>query len=129
MKTGSKNKPTDAELEILRILWEHGPSSVKLVNDKLNEKRDVGYTTTLKLLQIMTDKKLVEREKSGRSHIYKSSLKQSETQKVLLDKILDTAFGGSAGKLVMQALGNHKASKEEIGQIRELLDKIEREGK
>lgn len=124
-----KPKPTSSELEILQILWENGPSSVKFVNEKLSENKEVGYTTTLKIMQIMHDKNLLTREKSGRSHIYKALTKEKETQKVLLDKIMDTAFGGSASKLVMQALGNRKTSKEEIDEIRELLDKLENENK
>jgi predicted transcriptional regulator len=119
-------KPTEAELEILGILWEHGPSTVRYVNDKLNEKKNVGYTTTLKMMQIMYEKKILKRDEKKRSHLYKTSLKEQETQKILLKNIMEKAFGGSAMKLVMQALGSHKASKQEIYQIRELLDKIER---
>ncbi len=129
MPNKSKLKPTDAELKILQILWKHGPSTVKFVNDILNEEKEVGYTTTLKLMQIMNEKGMVEREKLGRSHIYKSLLKESETQKMMIDKILTTAFGGSAGKLVMQALGSSKTSKEDINEIRKLLDEIEKDKK
>ncbi len=118
-------KPTDAELELLQILWKHGPSTVRFINDKLNEKKAVGYTTTLKMLQIMTEKKLVGRDERNRSHIYYAAFKENETQKVLLDRLMETAFGGSAMKLVMQALGNHKASRDEIEQIQALLKKIE----
>ncbi|HKJ80953.1 MAG TPA: BlaI/MecI/CopY family transcriptional regulator [Ignavibacteriaceae bacterium] len=126
MKKIKSPKPTEAELEILQILWEHGPSTVRFINDKMNEKKNVGYTTTLKLMQIMVGKNLVTRDEGSRSHIYSIAYKKNETQKVLLDQFLETAFGGSAGKLVMQALGNRKTSKEEIREIRELLDKIER---
>jgi BlaI family transcriptional regulator, penicillinase repressor len=119
-------KPTDSELEILGVLWQNGASTVKTVNEKLNEKREVGYTTTLKLLQIMYEKGLVERDENERSHIYKPIIKESEMQKVLIDKLLESAFNGSAANLVMQALGNSKTSKDELQQIREYINKIER---
>jgi predicted transcriptional regulator len=119
-------KPTDSELEILQVLWQNGASTVKAVNEKLNEKRSIGYTTTLKLLQIMYEKGLVERDENERSHIYSSAIKQNEIQKVLLDKLLETAFSGSAANLVMQALGNSKTSKDELKKIREYINKIER---
>jgi len=117
-------KPTGAELEILQILWQQGPSTVRFINDALNKKKDVGYTTTL-IMQIMTEKKLVNRDVSNRSHIYSAAYKQIETQKVLTDKLLETAFGGSASKLVMQALGGKKTSKKDINEIRKFLDSIE----
>ncbi len=129
MKKKITPKPTEAELEILQVLWKNGPSTVRTINDKLNEKKYVGYTTTLKIMQIMAEKNLVSRDMESRSHIYKAAYKQDETQKVLLDKLLDTAFGGSASKLVMQALGNKKTSKEEIDEIRKFLDKIEKDKK
>ena len=119
-------KPTDSELEILGVLWQNGASTVKTVNEKLNEKREVGYTTTLKFLQIMYEKGLVERDENERSHIYKPVIKESEMQKVLLDKLLESAFNGSAANLVMQTLGNSKTSKDELQQIREYINKIER---
>ena len=122
-KTGAK--PTAAELEILNIIWKHGPCTVRLINDKLNEEKKVGYTTTLKIMQIMADKGLLKRDERQRSHLYRAAVPEKETQKVLLDKLLDQAFGGSALKLVMQALGTHKASAEEISRIRELLDRLE----
>ena len=128
MSQQKKNiKPTESELEILQILWEYGPSTVKFVNDKLNELKDVGYTTTLKLMQIMYEKHLVNREKSGRSHIYKPAVKQSDTQKILLDKILNTAFSGSASSLVMQLLGNKKTSQKELEEIKEMIEKMEKD--
>ena len=120
------HKPTDSELEILQVLWQNGPSTVKAVNEKLNEKREVGYTTTLKLLQIMFEKGLVERNETERSHVYSASLKENDIQKVLLDKLLDTAFSGSAAKLVLHALGNSQTSKEDLQKIREYLNQIER---
>ncbi|QNF33004.1 BlaI/MecI/CopY family transcriptional regulator [Adhaeribacter swui] len=118
-------KPTETELEILQILWEHGPQTVRFVNDKQNETKEVGYTTTLKIMQIMADKNFISADKSNRSHVYQALLPEEDTQKQLLDKFLDTAFRGSAMKLVMQALGNHRTSEEELNQIRNLLDKLE----
>ncbi len=120
-------RPTEAELEILQVLWRFGPSTVRFVNEKLNEIRPVGYTTTLKIMQIMNEKGLLDRDDSQRSHLYRTTVEESKTRQALLDKIMNTAFGGSAMNLVMQALGNHKASKEEIDQIREFLDQMERE--
>lgn len=125
MKKDAVPRPTEAELEILQILWKHGPCTVRFVNDQLNQKKTVGYTTTLKIMQLMFEKKLLERDESTRSHLYRAVVKEKETQGLLLDRFLETAFGGSALKLVMQALGNHKASKEEISQIRDLLDNLE----
>jgi predicted transcriptional regulator len=126
MKKNKSPKPTEAELEILQVLWENGPSTVRFINDKMNRKKNVGYTTTLKIMQIMAEKNLVTRDEENRSHIYAAAYRKDETQKVLLDKFLETAFGGSAGRLVMQVLGNSKTSKEEIREIREFLDKMER---
>ena len=120
-------KPTDSELEILQILWQNGASTVKTVNEKLNEKKETGYTTTLKMLQIMFEKNLVERDENERSHVYKAVIKQNDIQKVLLDKLLETAFSGSATNLVMQALGNSQPSKEELKKIKDLLNQIERD--
>ena len=118
-------KPTEAELKILQILWQHGPSSVRFVNDKLNEEKEVGYTTTLKIMQIMADKKLVNRNTESRTHIYESGIEEDATQKQLLKKFVDATFRGSAMKLVMQALGNHEASEDELQKIKDLIKKIE----
>ena len=123
-----RNKPTEAELNILAVLWEQGPSSVRLVNDELNKLRRVGYTTTLKQLQIMHEKGMVSRRNDGRTHIYKASHSREETQKQLLDRLLIAAFGGSASKLVMQVLGNHNSSQKELDEIKALIKKIEEEG-
>ena len=120
-----KIKPTEAELDILAILWEQGPSSVRYVNDKLNMTRRVGYTTTLKQLQIMHEKGLVSRNSDGRTHIYAAAHDKEVTQKQLLDRLLNTAFGGSASKLVMQVLGNHSSSSKELEEIKALIDKLE----
>jgi predicted transcriptional regulator len=115
-------KPTDAELAILRVLWSRGPSTVRQVHDALTEQRATGYTTALKLLQIMTEKGLVARDESDRSHVYRARLSEGETQRQLLDDLLGRAFGGSAAKLVMQALSGNKATPEELADIRRLLD-------
>ncbi len=129
MTKRTKIKPTESELEILQILWDEGASTVKKVNEKLNEKKETGYTTTLKMLQIMFEKGMVKRDENERSHVYKAAIDQDEIQKVLLDKLLETAFSGSAANLVMQALGNSKPSKEELKKIKELLNQIERDQK
>ena len=129
MNENQNIKPTESELEILQILWKRGPSSVKEVNEEINKKKESGYTTTLKTMQIMLEKGLVTREKAGRGHVYSAAYRKEETQQALLDKVLETAFGGSAGKLVMQALGNKKTSKEELAEIKNLIDKLEQDAK
>ena len=119
----SNIEPTKSELEILQVLWQHGPSTVRFVNDTLNEqKREVQYTSTLKLMQIMTEKGLVARDESDRTHIYHPRLTQEQTQRQLVRDLLDRAFGGSSSKLVMQALATRRASAEELMEIRQLLD-------
>ena len=120
-------KPTNAELEILKIVWENGPSTVKFVNERLNKKRKVGYTTTLKTMQIMFEKELLARDRSGRSHTYNALRKENETQSLMVDKILDTVFGGSASKLVMHALSSSKTSAKEIEEIKKFIEKMEDE--
>jgi predicted transcriptional regulator len=120
-------EPTAAELEILQILWENGPSTVGYVNEKLNETRKVGYTTTLKLMQIMAEKGLVRRDESKRAHVYSSRVSADQTQKKLLANLMDRAFHGSASRLVMQALSTRKATDEELAEIRRLLDEMEGE--
>ena len=125
MKNNSNIKPTGAELEVLQILWKKGASTVKFVNDELNKNKVVGYTTTLKIMQIMYKKRLLDRERSDRSHIYKPVPQKDETQNVLLEKILETAFAGSASKLVMQAIGRSKTSRKEIEEIKEYLTKLD----
>ncbi len=121
----SQQQPTDSELEILTILWKNGPSTVRFVNEKLNKIRNVGYTTTLKIMQIMHDKKLLSRDEKGKSHIYSVLIEENAIQNRLIDKILDSAFGGSASRLIMQTLGNHKTSKKELEEIRKLLDQLD----
>ena len=122
-----KVRPTESELEILQVLWDKGPSSVREVNDILNESRDIGYTTTLKIMQIMSDKGLVDRDTSRRTHIYQASRHQSDTQSFLLGEFLRSAYKGSAKKLVLQALGNHKTTKAELHEIKALIEQLEKE--
>jgi predicted transcriptional regulator len=120
-------RPTDAELAILRVLWERGPATVRDVHEELNRDGNTGYTTILKLLQIMTEKGLVVRDETQRAHIYESRYGEQKTQRQLLSDLADRAFGGSAAKLVMQALSGRKATAEELGAIRELLERLEGE--
>ena len=120
-----KFKPTESELEILSILWNKGPSTVRAVHDTMSHNKNVRYTTTLKLMQIMTEKGMVERVMDGRTHIYYAISRQEDAQARMLDRILETAFGGSASKLVLQALGNHKTSDEELQEIKDLIQKLE----
>ena len=117
-------RPTDGELAILRVLWTDGPGTVRDVHAKLQADRTVGYTTVLKLLQIMTEKGLVRRDESDRTHVYRAAASEDHTQKQLVRDLLDRAFGGSAQKLILQALSTRKASREELDQIRKLLDDL-----
>jgi predicted transcriptional regulator len=118
-------RPTDAELAILRVLWARGPSSVRKVHEALAETRDTGYTTTLKLMQIMAEKRLVTRDESARTHVYTARLTRDETQRQLVSDLVDRAFGGSAAALVMQALSSRAASAEELAEIRRLIDEYQ----
>lgn len=122
-------RPTDAELDILRVLWLRGPSTVREVYEALNKTRAAGYTTVLKFMQIMTDKGLLVRNEDQRAHVYEASVPQAETQRMLVGELLDKAFGGSAASLVMQALASKPASAEELSTIRRLLDEYERGGR
>jgi BlaI family transcriptional regulator, penicillinase repressor len=115
-------RPTDAELAILRILWERGACTVRQVHDELSRDRPSAYTTALKMLQIMTEKGLVRRDDSERTHIYQSRLTEEQTQRQLVRDLLDRAFGGSASKLVLQVLSARRATQEELGEIRKLID-------
>jgi predicted transcriptional regulator len=115
-------RPTDAELAILRVLWARGPSTVRQVHEVLSRERPAAHTTALKLLQIMTDKGLVSRDERDRSHVYQARLTEAQTQRQLVRDLLDRAFGGSAAKLVMQALAAKRASPEELLEIRRLID-------
>jgi BlaI family transcriptional regulator, penicillinase repressor len=114
-------RPTDAELAILRVLWERGSATVRAVHEALADARDTGYTTTLKLMQIMADKGLVTRDASARTHVYTARLSREETQRQLVSDLVRRAFGGSAAELVMHALSAHPASPEEIKKIRKLV--------
>ena len=118
-------RPTDAELSILRVLWERGPSTVRQVHDVLSADRDFAYTTTLKLLQLMTEKGVAVREEAGRVHLYRAAVAQEETQRHLIRDLVDRAFGGSPSRLVMQALAATPASAEELREIRRLLKEHE----
>ena len=118
-------KPTDAELAILRVLWEKGPCTVREVQETLDRTRKTGYTTALKFLQIMTEKGLVRRDEDQRAHVYEAAYPQEQTQKQLVGDLLERAFGGSAMKLVMQALDANKASPEELAEIRRVLEQQE----
>jgi BlaI family penicillinase repressor len=115
-------RPTDAELAILRVLWERGPSTVRQVHDVLLRERPTAYTTALKLLQIMTEKGLVRRDETDRTHIYQARLTEDQTQRQLVRDLLDRAFGGSSTKLVLQALATHRATAEELTEIRRLIE-------
>lgn len=122
-------RPTDAELAILRVLWERGPRTVREVHEELSPTQDTGYTTVLKLMQIMTDKGLVVRDESQRAHVYATRYSEQRTQRQLLGDLIDRAFGGSPAKLVMQALSETKATADELSAIRHLLDQMEGDAK
>jgi len=125
MSFKSKYNPTEAELDILQVLWESGPSTVRFVNEKQNEDKEVGYTTTLKIMQIMAEKGMLEVNKDSRQHIYIPLLDEQETKGKLLDRFLNKTFSGSAMKMVMQALGNHNPTQEELDEIKSLIKNIE----
>jgi len=118
-------KPTDAELEILQVLWRLGPSTVKAVQEAMG--KDAGYTTVLKFLQIMTEKGLVSRDESQRAHVYAAACSQDETQRQLVTGLLKRAFAGSSAQLVMQALSAKRASPSELEEIKKLLEKLSKE--
>jgi BlaI family penicillinase repressor len=120
------NMPTAAELEILNILWKKEPLTVKEIHEKLVEKKDVGYTTALKIMQNMTAKGLLRREPNGKSHLYFSNIKKEETRGKLLDRFLDTTFAGSASGLLMQLLGNKKTSAKELEEIKRIINEIDK---
>jgi BlaI family transcriptional regulator, penicillinase repressor len=120
-------KPTESELEILQVLWVKGLASVREVHEDLAATKDVGYTTTLKLMQIMHEKGLVKRDDSVKTHIYQAAVSREKTQKHLLGKMIDGLFGGSSAQLVLQALGNHKASENELKEIQQLLDNLKKQ--
>jgi len=121
-------KPTESELEIRQVLWSHGTATVRDVHEELSKTKDVGYTTTLKLMQIMHEKGIVKRDDSMKTHIYQPAINKEKTQKHLLNKMIDNLFGGSPTQLVIQALGDnqHKANREELDKIQALLDSLKK---
>jgi len=120
-------KPTESELEILQVLWEKDKASVREVHEDLLKTKEAGYTTTLKLMQIMFEKGLVSRDDTYKTHIYKASVSKEKTQQHLLGKMINTLFGGSSTELVLQALGNHKASAAELEEIQQLLNNLKKQ--
>ena len=123
----SKIDPTKSELEILQVLWQCGPSTVRFVNDTLNEqKRAVQYTSTLKLMQIMAEKKMLKRDETNMKHIYIAAMEEEKTKSFLLDRFVDSMFNGSASSLMMQLLGNKKTSAKELQQIKDMLNKLDK---
>jgi BlaI family transcriptional regulator, penicillinase repressor len=124
MATTRYIKPTESELEILQVLWKKGLATVREVHEDLAALKDAGYTTTLKLMQIMNEKGLVKRDDSMRTHVYQAAVSKEKTQKHLLGKMIDSLFGGSSTQLVIQALGEHKATEEELAKIQEMIDSL-----
>ncbi len=124
MSVSKTIKPTESELEILQVLWNKGLATVREVHEVLTTTKDIGYTTTLKLMQIMHEKGLVKRDDSMRTHVYQAAVNKELTQKHLLDKMISGLFGGSATQLVIQALGEHKASQEELDKIQSILNDL-----
>jgi BlaI family transcriptional regulator, penicillinase repressor len=124
-KKATQTRPTDSELAILRILWERGPSTVRDVHDELARTRQSVYTSTLKLMQIMAEKGIVQRDESQRSHVYKPAVNRNDTERRLVRDILNRLFDGSPRRLVLQALSSKRATPEELAEIRELLDELE----
>ncbi|HEV8079699.1 MAG TPA: BlaI/MecI/CopY family transcriptional regulator [Chitinophagaceae bacterium] len=124
--TIKKLKPTESELEILNILWDKENATVREVHEELSKNKESGYTTTLKLLQIMFEKGLVTRDDSNKTHIYQPAVSKQKTQKQFLDKMINSLFAGSSTELVLQALGNQKASKEELQEIQKYLDNLKK---
>lgn len=118
-------KPTESELEILNIIWDKGKATVRAVHEVLEAQKQSGYTTTLKLMQIMFEKGLLEREASGKSHVYTATIRREDAQGQLLQRLIDNVFSGSASQLVLQALGHHRSSPEELEQIRKYLKTLE----
>ena len=120
-------KPTESELEILRVLWDRKQATVREVHEELSQYKDCGYTTTLKLMQIMHEKGIVRRDDSSKTHIYEAIISKEKTQRQLVDKMVNSLFGGSATQLVMQALGNNSPSADELNAIQELLDNLKKQ--
>ncbi len=126
MTTSATLKPTESELKILQVLWQKGKATVREVHEALTPTKDIGYTTTLKLMQIMNEKGLVNRDDSARTHIYEAVHNKENTQIFLLGKFISNLFGGSPSQLVMQALGNHKVSTEELTKIQSLIEDLKK---
>ncbi len=127
MNLRKNSKPTESELEILQILWEQESSTVRDVHEVLSKTKETGYTTTLKLMQIMFEKKLVTRDDSAKTHVYQAAVSRQKTQKQFLDKMINGLFSGSSTQLVLQALGNQKASKNELEEIQKYLDDLKKQ--
>jgi len=122
-------RPTESELEILQILWKKGPSTVREINDLLSNDQDksIGYTTTLKFMQIMYEKGLLKRDDSQRTHVYTAAVREGKIQSALLGRFLNAAYKGSASKLALQLLGNHETTPDELAAIKALIDQLEKE--
>jgi predicted transcriptional regulator len=128
-KDSSNIEPTKSELEILQVLWKHGPSTVRFVNERLNEqKREMQYTSTLKLMQIMAEKGLVVRDESQMKHVYSPAAEENKTKSFLLNRFVETMYNGSASSLMMQLLGNKSTSKKELDAIKDLIKKMDQQG-
>lgn len=124
MTKPEKLKPTDSEMEILNILWDKGTATVREIHEVLEKQKPSGYTTTLKLMQIMFEKGMLTREAQGKMHVYAAVIEREKAREQVVQKMIDTMFSGSASQLVMQALGNHTSSKKEIDEIKAYLDKL-----
>lgn len=124
MTINKSNRPTESELEILQVLWNKHAATVREVHEELLKTKEAGYTTTLKLMQIMFEKGLVTRDSSSKTHIYQPAVTRESTQSLFVNRMIDSLFEGSSAQLVMQALGNHKASREELDEIRNYLNSI-----
>lgn len=125
--TATELEPTKSELEILQVLWKHGPSTVRFVNDTLNEqKRAVQYTSTLKLMQIMAEKKMLKRDETNMKHIYTAAMEEQKMKGFLLNRFVDSMFNGSASSLMLQLLGNKKTTQKELEEIKEILKQLDK---
>lgn len=121
-----EKRPTEAELEVLQVLWEKGRSSVRAVNSELSKNREVVYTTTLKMMQVMTEKGFLRRDTTNRTHFYEAAISEEEVQETLLDKLLSTAFRGSPLKLLVRTLGHDKTSVQDLKKIKKIIQDLER---
>ena len=128
MQNNEQANPTKSELEILHVLWQHGPSTVRTVNEHLNEQREVNYSSTLKLMQIMESKGLLKRDTNDRSHVYRPAENPEKVQTQVVNGLRDLAFGGSTSRLVMRALGDGSATPDELEEIKRLIEKMQRKG-